>query len=218
MPRRDSSPDTRTSQRAVVRMAYQRVKWRQLRRGFDLERAHPHYTFARWGTVGRGVFRGANPGTESKNHRRGLCAIDVGQAIVPAAGFQPAGPARKRVRSQDWLPHGFSWDFAGGTPIPTGAKNQFRKRSPGAVGGAGASACQPLGSDQELAGESACPTVFHEVSRAERPSQQTACPVGQTLGQTAKFPAKCAGNWRQSRVRGRVNDGGYTQSCGVGSG
>ncbi|HWD97932.1 MAG TPA: hypothetical protein VG345_02805, partial [Bryobacteraceae bacterium] len=27
----------------------------------------------------------------------------VGQAIMPAAGFQPAGPAGKRVRSQDWL-------------------------------------------------------------------------------------------------------------------
>jgi len=25
--------------------------------------------------------------------------------ILPAAGFQPAGPAGKRVRSQDWLPH-----------------------------------------------------------------------------------------------------------------
>jgi hypothetical protein len=29
------------------------------------------------------------------------------------------------------------------------------------------------GSDQELAGESACPTFFHELSRAEGPSQQT---------------------------------------------
>src|SRR6202011_3947294 len=26
-------------------------------------------------------------------------------AILAAAGFQPAGPAGKRVRSQDWLPH-----------------------------------------------------------------------------------------------------------------
>src|SRR6266542_3027448 len=32
-------------------------------------------------------------------------AITVGRAILPAAGFQPAGPAGKRVRSQDWLPH-----------------------------------------------------------------------------------------------------------------
>jgi hypothetical protein len=31
--------------------------------------------------------------------------LPVGRAIVPAAGFQPAGPAGKRVRSQDWLPH-----------------------------------------------------------------------------------------------------------------
>jgi len=29
----------------------------------------------------------------------------VGQAILPAAAFQAAGPAGKRVRSQDWLPH-----------------------------------------------------------------------------------------------------------------
>jgi hypothetical protein len=29
------------------------------------------------------------------------------------------------------------------------------------------------GSDQELAGESACPTIFHEISRAAGPSQQT---------------------------------------------
>ena len=29
----------------------------------------------------------------------------VGQAILPAAGFQPAGPAGKRVRSLKRLPH-----------------------------------------------------------------------------------------------------------------
>ena len=38
------------------------------------------------------------------------------------------------------------------------------------------------GSDQELAGESACPTFFHGISRAEGPSQQTTkamvCPSG----------------------------------------
>jgi hypothetical protein len=31
--------------------------------------------------------------------------MTVGQPILPAAGFQPDGPAGKRVRSQDWLPH-----------------------------------------------------------------------------------------------------------------
>jgi hypothetical protein len=40
------------------------------------------------------------------------------------------------------------------------------------------------GSDQELAGESACPTFFHGISRAEGPSQQTTkamvCPTGHT--------------------------------------
>jgi hypothetical protein len=37
------------------------------------------------------------------------CSVDnpVGQAILPAAGFQPAGPAGKRVRSLDRLPHKF---------------------------------------------------------------------------------------------------------------
>jgi hypothetical protein len=32
----------------------------------------------------------------------------VGRAILPAAGFQPAGPAGKQVRSQEWLPHNSS--------------------------------------------------------------------------------------------------------------
>jgi len=41
--------------------------------------------------------------------------VAVGRAILPAAGFQPAGPAGKRVRSQDWLPHGSFETDAGGS-------------------------------------------------------------------------------------------------------
>jgi hypothetical protein len=34
-----------------------------------------------------------------------LISCFVGRAILPAAAFQAAGPARKPVRGQDWPPH-----------------------------------------------------------------------------------------------------------------
>src|SRR5260370_41505797 len=43
----------------------------------------------------------------------------VGQAILPAAGFEPAGPAGERVRSLDRLPHPSCTDQPGLSEIRT---------------------------------------------------------------------------------------------------
>jgi hypothetical protein len=89
-----------------------------------------------------------------------------------------------------------------------GSKKHFRKRWPGAVGGAGASACQPPGLGSRVGRRQRLPHIFHEISRAEGPSQQATQPP--SLNRSGGCDSGAGGTLRveAARVLGGVRPGG----------